>query len=102
MKALPAEARTQNVSAKNSCRWCGDEGMAPVQVRPAHEHLRCGKHVFAAPANSGYEEFAPCPYCEKGFAVEFPTANPKSGRPTDAGPWGKDGYWRGREQPVDL
>ena len=71
MNALPLESRTQNVTGRDRCRWCADEGQVVVQIR-----------------SGGYEETGPCPYCEKGFAVEFPTSK--------TGPWGAEGYWHGR------
>lgn len=59
--------RTPNVSKREPCRYCGFSGWCVLSDESA----------------------APCPFCEKGFDVEFPS----SGK----GPWGEDGFWRGRK-----
>lgn len=64
--------RVANVSSKAHCEWCCDDG-----------------YVLVGYNRLGTDEMGPCPYCEKGFAIEFPE-KPR------VGPWGIEGYWRGR------
>jgi hypothetical protein len=67
--------RTANVTKKVPCRCCGYSG-------------------WAVRMNGDREEAVPCPFCERGFDVEFPG----SGK----GPWGEDGFWRGRDPGESL
>lgn len=62
-----------------TCLRCDSSGYTVVGT---HEH--CG---------ATYEEYGPCD-CEAGKLVEFPPPSEK-GKPR-VGPWGNDGYWRGR------
>lgn len=95
------------------CPDCGDEGMIVVALRnpepsyaPSKER---GKMVLIQPnTSSKYEEMGPCPRCVIGFRVEFGIGVKKNSREEilDAwwvnprgGPWGRDGYWRGRPYP---
>ena len=41
------------------------------------------------------DEMAPCPFCLKGYAIEFPP-NGKLGR------WGSEGFWQGQPIPPSL
>lgn len=52
-----------------------------------------------------FDIVAPCPFCERGLRFEFGFGRTKEGREyenPDGGPWGKDGYWRGRKPPEQL
>ena len=68
--------RTRNVSERETCDWCFDEGLVTVGTRPE--------------GNGHLDMYGPCPYCEIGLKIEFPE---KSRRP----PWGPEGYWQGRD-----
>lgn len=69
--------RTQNVSQDEHCRYCCGTG------------VKSGMGwVFVGWSGVGTEQLAPCPFCEAGFAVEFPEGG--------KGPWGADGFWQGR------
>ena len=93
MKALPIEARTKNVGAgAEFCRWCGNDGYVTVNVRPAERAtIRPNRDP-----EGGYDEVAPCPYCQAGYREEFPVPKTGNAHPTKT-PWGADGYWRGAE-----
>jgi hypothetical protein len=76
--------RIKNLSSDEICPDCADEGLAVAALRPSPDRPE---------PEYAYEEFGPCPSCERGFQVEFP--------PEPAvGPWGKSGYWRGRPATV--
>jgi len=76
--------RIKNLSSDDVCPDCADEGLACAALRPSADRPE---------PEYSYEEFGPCPTCERGFQVEFP--------PEPAvGPWGKSGYWRGRPATV--
>jgi hypothetical protein len=77
MDALPPEARTRNVSGKDTCVHCLNHGLVCVSVRVSSE------------PESPFESYGPCPFCERGFASEFPDS-------PHGGPWGPDGYWASR------
>jgi hypothetical protein len=47
------------------------------------------------------EEYAPCPFCERGLAEEFPDLSRATKSEPISSPWGEHGYWQGRE-PVDI
>lgn len=83
MDALPAEARIRNVTSKDTCGYCLNDGLVVTSTRPSKN------------PESPFEQMGPCPYCERGFAHEFPneTKGPWVGRP---GVWGEDGYWSSR------
>ncbi len=92
MKAIPVEARTQNVGDNSAfCRWCADTGYVTVSLRPSTQPTP------KRPKPVGYyEEMAPCPYCVAGYREEFPVPKQGNSRPTKP-TWGDDGYWRGQE-----
>lgn len=74
--------RIANVTATELCATCANDAMVFVD-----------------------DGTAPCPFCERGFRLEFGIGRDLHGgeyeRP-DGGPWGKDGYWSGREIPEGL
>lgn len=81
--AFPEERRrVANVTGVESCRTCGDEAMVVVD-----------------------DGAVPCPFCERGFGLEFGIGRDANGveyERTDGGPWGKSGFWRGRPIPEGL
>lgn len=92
------DSRTQNYPEPNpSCVYCLDEGLVDVHQQPH-------------PGSDGMGQ-APCPFCARGFRVEFAIGvkrkrnhDGKLGAVEDdwwpnpaGGPWGKDGYWQGRD-----
>lgn len=87
MQQVPLEARTQNRSRDERCRYCRDTGQVVAATRPASPALVRGKLIQPA-GGAEFEEMGPCPFCETGFYLEFPKAG--------EGPWGRDGYWQGR------
>ncbi len=70
------ETRTQNLTGGARCRRCNNDALVAV-----------GRSKFG---DGGLDEYGPCPECEMGFRVEFPST------PKKTGPWGPDGYWQGR------
>lgn len=73
-----SEQRIRNISANQRCHWCID-GLAEIGTRPeGHGH---------APM------YAPCPYCEAGARLEFPT-KAKARWP--------NGYWQGRDPAGEI
>lgn len=76
--------RVQNVSGHGHCEYCCGTGN-----QPDHVSRSPGGWVFVGYSGVGTDQLAPCPYCEAGWIVEFP----EKGK----GPWGFEGYWRGRE-----
>ncbi len=79
--------RTLNLTGKQFCRNCED-GFAIVSYRTF------GKNRMP--------EYGPCPHCELGARLEFPTGvkGPK-GEPGARPSWGRDGYWQGRRHDVE-
>ena len=67
-----AERRREPESRETQCEVCDDDGMVTV-----------GRPLGST------EEVAPCPACSRGKAIEFPLEK--------VGPWGRDGFWRGRK-----
>jgi hypothetical protein len=72
--------RIQNFTAKTRCPSCDDEAVVLVT-----------------------EGAAPCPFCERGFRLEFGLGvkNGEEYENPEGGPWGKAGFWRGRS-PAEL
>jgi hypothetical protein len=87
----PPPARTQNVSARERCRYCLDTGYVVVQTRTAVWRKTSGE----------FEEVGPCPMCERGFGEEFPDYSRCTKTPPVRSPWGEGGFWKGRS-PVEL
>lgn len=81
---------------EKTCASCGDEGQLVVNQRLDPR----GYGEFSGP----FEETGPCPFCVKGLWIEFPSRNPKTyeKNPNAYGAWGPEGYWRGRDVPVEL
>ena len=77
--------RVANLTGGEECATCRDDAIVTV-----------GSERRAAGADRAYfvDVLGPCPNCERGLRLEFPNDG--------AGPWGKDGYWRGREIPDRL
>lgn len=70
--------RIANITGIERCKWCNQDGLVATGTRPeGHGHL---------------EMLGPCPHCEVGFRIEFPTKS----RPV----WGQDGYWQGRTPDI--
>lgn len=74
------------------CAHCGDEGVVIVGTE-----TRRGIE---------YEQAGPCPFCARGFRLEFGIGAKKAADGTlveyekpDGGPWGRAGFWRGRDIP---
>jgi hypothetical protein len=84
---LDPRRRLANVSGAESCPTCGDEGLCTV-----------GTETRRGLGGSSFEVdvVGPCPRCERGFAVEFGVGA------QDVGPWGRQGFWRGRAIPAEL
>lgn len=110
--ALPYEARAHNSTGTEHCEWCVDEGLVVVATRPMtpsppRNRVR-PKHRahLPAPRSTAVEEMGPCPYCEVGFKIEFGvgTRRNRDGSLGEdvvrGGPWGPEGFWRGREVPI--
>ncbi len=93
MKALPAEARTQNVTPakekRERCRYCLDNGYIHVETDRTQSYA--------------YERYGPCPYCERGMYEEFPDTSARQRSEKNcvpiASPYGPDGFWKGRDLP---
>lgn len=96
--SLCPPSRIQNYpDPEPSCRYCLDDGMVDV---PTPKH----------PGGDGRAQ-APCPHCARGFRIEFAIGVKRKrnysgqvGAVEDdwwpnpqGGPWGKDGYWQGRD-----
>ena len=97
MQTVPLESRSQNRTGSERCGYCLDEGQVVVLLRalgPAVELVNgvIRRKKRRGPEPPGYEEMAPCPYCEHGYHVEFPQPNAKNAKP-GPGPWGKHGFW---------
>ncbi len=76
------DQRTLNLTGKQFCTRCED-GFAITGTRQFGDRPMI--------------EYGPCPYCELGARLEFPTGTkgPK-GEPGAKPSWGRDGYWQGR------
>ncbi len=82
------EQRTANLTGRQHCDWC-DQGLALAAIRPT-------------PIGDGAPEYGPCPWCELGARLEFPTGKPGPKGERGARPsWGLDGYWQGRPPVVE-
>ncbi len=87
--------RFQNVSGHEHCPHCID-GLALVGFRAAAGVIVVphGRVMRKDPVEDArYEEYAPCPWCEKGFKAEWPNE-------TRQRVW-KGGYWQGRPPVVE-
>lgn len=96
MKERNRNSRRRTYSKRERCRWCADTGFVVVQTRQdpyPRRHLEDGQAVVKTTVAT-IEEMGPCPYCEQGYYEEFGGDNPS----VIGTPWGKDGFWRGRDQ----
>lgn len=83
-----------------------EQTLPPVWVDPEPECILCRDHGYV---EVGWEtrlvrvkgvpkmvrqgeQMAPCPKCQRGKSIEFPLEA--------VGPWGPEGYWRGRKWTV--
>lgn len=94
---------------KPTCAYCANDGLvvvdtgdpvdpewlARVRGMPIPERQRRKLHRIHYA-----ERVAPCPKCEFGLLIEFPTPDPKTHEPR-VGSWGPEGFWRGRP-PIEL
>jgi hypothetical protein len=91
-----------NLTRSDSCPYCHDEGQLEVSTRqeiwPRDEIAKGGKKV-PKKTEATVDEYGPCPRCEKGQRMEFPEPDAK-GR-VRVGPWGPDGFWRGRTPELE-
>ena len=120
MSTVPYEARstTAGPKPKERCRYCLDTGWVvvmlrdpvravvtypdketggrkPVTIPTALERARAGAGD-ADETQLRYEEMGPCPMCQLGFLTEFPRVGEKE----KTGPWGVEGFWKGRDPMV--
>jgi hypothetical protein len=88
LRAVPSSpgTRIQNVSGSEHCTYCCE---SPGLIMVAWVHTRKDIPHEGSPADCRgcSEQTGPCPFCEKGRALEFP----ENGRK----PWGPQGFWRG-------
>jgi hypothetical protein len=101
--------RTQNYSGNDRCSRCGDDGQIVVSLRRFPRQLDLATNKLK-PEGGLLEEMGPCPDCERGFRLEWGIGvlKDKSQPPkvldrwdVRGGPWGPEGYWRGRD-PDEL
>jgi len=80
--------RVLNVTGDDVCGRCEMAG-TPKQ------HVESGLIVVAYrdDGTARVPEYAPCPFCERGYAKEFPKSDRDQTWP--------GGYWRGREADVE-
>lgn len=72
MKTLGKDERTANITDRECCRYCADDGLVVVQTR------------------GPFEEMGPCPFCQQGYLLEFGDPGQSSKRE-----W-PNGFWQGR------
>ncbi len=88
---MNGHTRTRNYSNVERCEWCED-GWAVVAFR----------RPFPRETSLGLPEYAPCPWCELGARLEFPTGEvTKKGYPPARAHWGTPGYWQGKPPAVE-
>jgi hypothetical protein len=94
---LVTKQRTRNVSrkGKEQCDWCDETGFVVAGIRQARSVSLVDGETIERLVE--YEEVAPCPHCERGFAVEFPNAERiGQGKPGIRPPWDMEkGFWQG-------
>ncbi len=69
------------------CRLCEDDGVLTAGYTVVH-NVRNGVVTHSR----GADQVVPCPKCARGKALEFPLES--------TGPWGSEGFWRGRKHTV--
>lgn len=85
--------RLRNYTGSEDCRACSDSALVVAEHRPGGSP---NKPVQI-------EIYGPCPFCERGFRLEFGLGKDRNGGElTGPGVWGEDGYWKGRELPPGL
>lgn len=100
-----ATRRICNVTGDEYCDACADGAfvVAALETRPI---TRAGKGGSVAIVGEYQEEtYGPCPRCERGYRLEFGLGRNADGSEytnPKGGPWGKDGFWRGRDVPAEL
>lgn len=105
MKAIPAETRIRNRipprSLREKCKWCGDTGNVTIRTRQDDFARRVSakgeKPHYEAATSQPIEEVGPCPFCEMGYDLEFPSQDDVKTGKRIRPPWGMDGFWQGRE-----
>lgn len=130
MNTIPLESRYANVTGKDHCHCCKGAGLVVVALREPEPCVlvlrdRRGQKLTVRKPTAlmrldrpederdlpafrrdnallYLEEMGPCPFCEEGYAVEFPTPNQESRHPVKHGPWGADGFWKGQEGLLGL
>lgn len=94
------DGRIKNWRAHGHCKRCENEGL----IEGGSSTLLISR-PGRAPMTYTYEGQAPCPSCAKGYRIEFAISvkRNREGVVLDewyadpaGGPWGKDGFWRGR------
>lgn len=71
------------------CQWCCNDAVVPVAQETRRKLRWNGKHAVDTGETYLEEVYGPCPACERGNDHEFPSDG-------KWGPWGRDGYWKGR------
>jgi hypothetical protein len=90
-----SSVRTRNVTAREYCGWCSGNGYVVYALREERYIFRRGDRVVEKLAR--FEEYAPCPYCERGFGEEFPDPTKQEKASPCKAPWdGENGFWQGR------
>ena len=91
--------RHRNYMASERCPTCEDAGWVEVGTEPRPRPDGGTWHASI---------IGPCPNCEHGFRREFGLGARVVGsdlveyEDPRGGPWGPEGYWRGREIPAGL
>lgn len=85
--------RYMNKSEEVHCPYCCNDGWVLLHEGESRQTLRRepgphGQMQTVARGTHMVDVAVPCPNCEIGYLVEFPTAG--------LAPWGREGYWRGR------
>ncbi len=94
------------------CHYCGDDGLFVYRLRkPGPTFVRSKGQTIQIdpPEGEYYGEMVPCPFCVKGFRIEFSVSVKRNSRNEvedewyvnpRGGAWGKAGYWQDRELPA--
>lgn len=94
-----------NITNNEFCPYCQDDAQVLVgtEIRTVFEYRnKNGRrvashnqaHVVKETGQAEFDQYGPCPRCERGKVLEFPPPDEKG--KDRVGPWGKDGYWQGR------
>lgn len=90
--SIASRRRLQNLTGSENCPTCFDDGLCVVATEP---------QLTGSGALVNVELMGPCPRCERGFRAEFGIRGDESSD-VRGGPWGPDGFWRGRPVPPEL